>query len=182
MDKSDLTKRMDGALKALAHDLSGLRTGRASPSFLDPVVVEAYGDRMPVSQVANISVQDAKLISVQVWDKELVKAVEKAINLADLGVTASSDGQLIRVPIPALSEERRKDMVKVAHKYGENARVAIRNIRRDAVDSVKKQERDHEISQDEMHKYTDEIQKVTDDYVKKVDTAVSEREKEIMHI
>ena len=140
--KNDLTKRMDGAIKALNHDLKGLRTGRSSPNFLDSVTVEVYGDRLPMSQVANVTVQDPKLIVVQVWDKSIVKAVEKAINIADLGVTASADGQLVRVTIPALSEDRRKELVKVAHKFAENSRVAIRNIRRDGGDLIKKMEKD----------------------------------------
>lgn len=182
MDKNDLIKRMEGALKALHHDFGGLRTGRASPSFLDSVMVEAYDDRMHVSQLANVTVQDPKMIVVQVWDKSLVKAVEKAINIADLGVTASADGQLVRVPIPALSEERRKDLVKVAHKFAENARIAIRNVRRDGIDLIKKQEKDHEISEDVMHKHSDEVQKLTDEYIKKVDQALADREKEMMHI
>ena len=180
--RQDLVKRMEGALKALNHDLGGLRTGRASPNMLDSVVVEAYDDRVPLSQVANVSVQDAKLISVQVWDKSLVKAVEKAINIADLGVTASADGQLVRVPIPALSEDRRKELVKVAHKFAENARVAARNIRRDGMDAIKKLEKDGEISKDGVHRAGDEVQKLTDEYIKKIDLALAKREKEIMHI
>lgn len=180
--KEDLIKRMEGALKALHHDLKGLRTGRASPSLLDSVVVEAYGDRMPISQLANVTVQDPKLLSVQVWDATVVKAIEKAINAADLGVTASADGQLIRVPIPQLNEERRKEMVKVAHKFAENARVSVRNVRRDGVDAIKKMEKDQGVSQDEIHKEVDEVQKLTDDYIKKIDQALAEREKEIMHI
>lgn len=182
MDKNDLNKRMDGAVKALMHDLSGLRTGRASTNMLDTVIVEAYGDKMPLNQVANITIQDAKLLIVQVWDKELTKAVEKAISLADLGVTASAEGQTIRVSVPPLSEERRKDLVKVAHKYAENAKVAVRNIRRDGVDHLKKQEKEKEISEDELRKLTDEIQKLTDEHTKKIDQALAEREKEIMHI
>ena len=180
--KDDLVKRMEGAIKSLYHDLKGLRTGRASPSLLDSVVVEAYGDRMPIAQLANVTVQDPKLLSVQVWDATVVKAIEKAINAADLGVTASADGQLIRVPIPQLNEERRREMVKVAHKFAENARIAVRNVRRDGVDLIKKMEKDQGVSQDEIHKEVDEVQKLTDEYVKKIDQALAEREKEIMHI
>jgi ribosome recycling factor len=180
--KNDLIKRMDGAIKTLQHDLKGLRTGRASPNLLDSVVVEAYDDKLPLNQVANVTVQDARLVLVQVWDKALVKNVEKAINIADIGVSAIADGQLVRVPIPQLSEERRKELVKVAHKFAENSRVAIRNIRRDGVDLIKKMEKDRGISQDEIHKAIDEIQKLTDDFIKKVDQALAEREKEIMHI
>ncbi len=180
--KDDLVKRMEGAIKSLHHDLKSLRTGRASPNLLDSVMVEAYGDKLPINQLANITVQDPKLLSVQVWDATTVKAIEKAINAADLGVTASADGQLIRVPIPQLNEERRKEMVKVAHKFAENARIAVRNIRRDGVDLIKKMEKDQGISQDDIHKEVDEVQKLTDDYIKKVDQALAEREKEIMHI
>ena len=180
--KDDLVKRMEGAINSLHHDLKGLRTGRASPSLLDSVVVEAYGDRMPIAQLANVTVQDPKLLSVQVWDATVVKAIEKAINAADLGVTASADGQLIRVPIPQLNEERRREMVKVAHKFAENARIAVRNVRRDGVDLIKKMEKDQGVSQDEIHKEVDEVQKLTDEYVKKIDQALAEREKEIMHI
>jgi ribosome recycling factor len=180
--KDDLVKRMEGAIKSLHHDLKGLRTGRASPSLLDSVVVEAYGDRMPIAQLANVTVQDPKLLSVQVWDATVVKAIEKAINAADLGVTASADGQLIRVPIPQLNEERRREMVKVAHKFAENARIAVRNVRRDGVDLIKKMEKDQGVSQDEIHKEVDEVQKLTDEYIKKIDQALAEREKEIMHI
>lgn len=177
---SDLRKRMDGAISTLQSEFSGLRTGRASASLLEHVVVDAYGSNMPLNQVANITVPEPRMINVQVWDKEMVKAVEKAITNASLGLNPSADGQTVRVPVPELSEERRKELQKVAGKYAENTRVAIRNVRRDGMDDVKKAEKESEISKDDAKRDSDEIQKITDEYVKKVDDMLAAKEKDIM--
>ncbi len=186
MDKKeliqDLTHRMEGALKVLDNELKGLRTGRASAHLLDPVVVEAYGDKMPISQLGTISTPDARTISVQVWDKSMVKTVEKAIADANLGVNTATDGQVIRVPVPPLSEDRRKDLVKLGHKYGENTKIAVRNIRRDGMESAKKFEKDGEVSEDELKKLEDEIQKLTDNFVSKIDEQIKIKEQEILNI
>lgn len=180
--KEDLEKRMTGAMNALENSLGGLRTGRASPALLEPVMAEAYGDRMPLSQLATVSVPESRLITVQVWDASLVKTVEKAITNANLGVNPVAEGQLIRVPVPALSEERRKELVKLAHKYGEDAKISVRNVRRDGMDTLKKQEKDNEISQDEQHTLNDEVQKLTDRFIQKIDELVSQKEKDIMQV
>ena len=179
---ADLKKRMDGALASLDHDLKGIRTGRASANLLDAVTVEAYGDRMPISQLATITVPEARLIMVQVWDKAMVKAVEKGISHADLGVTTSVDGQYIRVPLPPLSEERRKELAKLAGKDGEKAKIALRNVRRDSLDSLKKLEKDGQLAKDAHHAANDEVQKITDDYVRRIDEAVAAKEREILHV
>ncbi len=181
-DTQELQRRMDGALKTLHHEFGGLRTGRASPSLLDVVQVEMYGSHMPISQLGTVSAPEPRMLTVQVWDKTAVKAVEKAIANANLGVNPSADGQLIRVPIPPLSEDRRKEMVKVAGKYAEQAKVAVRNVRRDGMDSLKAQEKSGAISEDALRKSSDQIQKLTDDYVKKVDEALVVKEKEIMAV
>jgi ribosome recycling factor len=185
MDKTsllnDLKKRMDGALASLDHDLKGVRTGRASANFLDSVVVEAYGDRMHLSQLATVTVPEARLINVQVWDKEMVKTVEKAIAHADLGVNPSADGTSIRVPLPILSQERRNELVKIAAKHGETCKISVRNVRRDGMDQLKKMEKDSEISKDDHHSISEEIQKVTEDYVKKIDSVVTLKEKDILN-
>lgn len=181
-DIEDLKRRMDGAVKALHTEFAGLRTGRASAGLLDPVMVEAYGNAMPLAQVATINVPDARLISVQVWDRGMVGAVEKAILNAGLGLNPSSDGQNVRVPIPPLSEERRKELVKVASKYAEDAKISIRNIRRDGMDKLKKMEKDGELSQDEQKKFSDRIQTATDDFVAKIDEALSTKEKDILKV
>ena len=180
--KKSLTEKMEKALSVLDKECSGLRTGRASAHLLDPVVVEMYGSKMPLSQVGTIATPDAKTITVQVWDKEMVKTVEKAIADANLGVNPMSDGQLIRMNLPPISEERRKELVKLAHKYGENTKVALRNIRRDGMDLLKKMEKDNEISKDEHHQYSEEIQKLTDDFSKRVDSFVEVKEKEILTV
>lgn len=180
--KQSLTEKMNKALAVLDKEHSGLRTGRASAHLLDPVVVEMYGSRMPLSQVGTISTPDAKTITVQVWDKEMVKTVEKAIADANLGLNPNSDGQLIRMNLPILSEERRKELVKLAHKYGENTKIALRNIRRDGMDALKKMEKDNEISKDEHHDYADEVQKLTDEFIQKVDKLAGAKEKEILTI
>ncbi|TAE81819.1 MAG: ribosome recycling factor [Alphaproteobacteria bacterium] len=178
----EYTKRMDGALASLTHEFGGLRTGRASTNLLDSVVVEAYGSRMPISQVGTVNVPESRLLTVQVWDNSMVKAVEKAIANAGLGVNPSVDGQTIRVPLPALTEERRKELVKLAGKYAEHGRIAVRNVRRDGMDEIKKAEKDSKISEDEQRKLSDELQKMTDDYVKKIDSMLEQKEKDIMQV
>jgi ribosome recycling factor len=184
MDKNaflkDMKVRMDNTINNLDNDLKGLRTGRATANLLDPVHVESYGSRVPLSQVATVSVADARTISVQVWDKGMLKTVEKAIVEASLGVTPIADGNSIRIPIPPLTEERRKELVKIGGKYGENAKISIRNIRRDAMDDLKKLEKDSKISKDEHHSCSDDVQKVTDDYSGKIDSKVKQKEQEIM--
>lgn len=179
-DINELRRRMEGALKTLHQEFSGLRTGRANASLLDNIQVEAYGSMMPLNQVATVSVPEPRLLSVQVWDKGVVKSVEKAINLAGLGVNAIADGQLVRVPIPDLSQERRQELSKIAGKYAESGKVAIRNVRRDGMESLKKMEKDGDISKDEHTKQSDGIQKLTDEYIKKVDDALAAKEKEIL--
>ncbi len=179
---SDLRKKMTTALDVVHKDFSGLRTGRASPNLLESVVVDAYGSRMHINQVGNISVPEPRLLTVQIWDATLAPAVEKAIRDAGLGLNPSIAGAVIRVPLPELSEERRKELVKVAGKYAEQGRIAIRNIRRDGMDQVKSIEKAGHVSEDESHKLTDEIQKVTDEFIKKVDEALTHKEKEILQV
>jgi ribosome recycling factor len=182
LDLDDIERRMDGAVGALKAEFAGLRTGRASASLLEPIQVEAYGSRMPLNQVGTISVPEPRMISVQVWDRSMTKAVEKAIRESDLGLNPQSDGQLIRVPLPDLSEERRAELVKVASKYAESARVAVRNVRRDGMDHLKKMEKDGDISQDDRRLYEEEIQELTDKHVKAIDEALASKEKDIMQV
>jgi ribosome recycling factor len=179
-DLPGLRKRMEGAIKTLAHEFSGLRTGRASTNLLDSVMVDAYGSMTPLNQLANISVPESRLLTVQVWDKTMVKAVEKGIASAGLGLNPAADGQLIRVPIPELSQERRTELVKVAGKYAEASKVAVRNIRRDGMDHFKKMEKDSKVSKDEHQRKSDEIQKLTDEFIKKIDDTLAAKEKEIL--
>lgn len=179
---ADLKRRMDGALSSFENDLKSLRTGRASASLLDPVVVDAYGSNMPLNQLANVNVPDPRTISVQVWDQQMVSAVEKAIANAGLGLNPIADGGYVRVPIPDLSEERRKELVKAAHQYAENSKVAIRNVRRDGMDGVKKLEKEGGISEDELHDRGDEIQKLTDDHIKRIEEALAAKEKDILEV
>ena len=179
---NELKRRMDGALEALRRELAGLRTGRASAHLLDPVVVKAYGGEMPLNQVGTVNVPEPRMITVQVWDRSLVTAVEKSIRDANLGVNPQSDGQLVRVPIPELSRERRQELTKLAHKYAEQGRVAVRNVRRDGMETLKKMEKDGKISQDEHRRQNDEVQKLTDDHIKKVDEALAQKEKEILQV
>ncbi len=179
---ANLTQRMESALKALQHEFSGLRTGRASTNLLDNVQVDAYGSMLPLNQVGNVTAPEARLLSVSVWDKSMVKAVEKAIRESDLNLNPAVDGQTIRVPIPAPSEERRKEMVKIAHKYAESSKVAVRNVRRDGMDELKKQEKDKQISEDEHRTQSDKIQKLTDDFVKKIDEMLVVKEKDILSV
>ncbi len=179
-DLPGLRKRMEGAMKTLAHEFSGLRTGRASTNMLDTVMVDAYGSLTPLNQLANINIPESRLLTVQVWDKTMVKAVEKGIASAGLGLNPSADGQLIRVPIPELSQERRAELVKVAGKYAEATKVSVRNIRRDGMDHFKKLEKDGAVSKDEHQRKSEEIQKLTDEFIKKVDESLAVKEKEIL--
>src|ERR1043165_5086186 len=177
---NEFSRRMDGALEARRKAFGGLRTGRASANLLEPVHVSAYGNDMPLNQVGTVNVPEPRMITVQVWDRGMVGAVEKAIRDAGLGLNPMADGNTVRVPIPELSRERRQELSKVAHKYAEQARIAIRNVRRDAMDFLKKQEKDGKISEDEHHGLNDQAQKLTDEHVKKVDDALATKEKEIL--
>lgn len=181
-NKEELNRRMNGAVATVKSELAGLRTGRASAALLDPVKVEAYGNIMPINQVGTVGTPEPRLITVQVWDKGMVKAVDKAIREAGLGLNPQTDGQLIRVPLPELNEERRKELVKLAHKYAESARVAVRNVRRDGMDALKKAEKDGKIGQDEHHKLGDELQKLTDGHIRDIDQALHGKEQEIMQV
>jgi ribosome recycling factor len=181
-DLNDLKRRMQGAISALKQELSGLRTGRASTALLDHVQVEAYGTHMPLNQLATISVPEPRLLNVQVWDRSMVHAVEKAISAANLGLTPSTEGQVLRLRIPELNEERRREIVKVAHKYTEGARVAVRHVRRDGLDLLKKLEKDHKISEDEHNRQADEVQKATDTTIAEVEKLLAAKEKEIMTV
>jgi ribosome recycling factor len=175
-------KRMEGALSALKHEFGGLRTGRASVSLIEPIHVEAYGASTPINQLAAINVPEPRMISVQVWDRANVAAVDKAIRASGLGLNPIMEGQTLRIPVPPLSGERRQELAKLAGKYAELARVAVRNVRRDAMDHLKKQEKDHQISEDQHKKLHDQVQKATDEYVKKVDDSLSAKEEEIMQV
>lgn len=181
-DLEDLRRRMEGAVKVLNQEFGGLRTGRASVGLLEPVSVEAYGGQMPLSQLATVSAPEARLLTVQVWDKTMVKAVDTAIRDGGLGLNPIAEGQLIRVPIPELTEERRKELVKVAHKYAEQTRVAMRNVRHHGMDALKHMENDGEISKDRHRDLADDIQKVTDQYVTKVGEVLESKEQEIMQV
>jgi ribosome recycling factor len=181
-DLSALEKRMTGALDALKKEFSGLRTGRASASLLEPVHVDAYGSSMPLTQVGTISVPEPRMLTVQVWDKALVSHVDKAIREAGLGLNPMADGQLVRVPIPALNEERRNELKKIAHKYTEQARVAVRNVRRDGMEMLKKMEKDGALSQDDQRAASEKVQKLTDGYIKKIDEALVHKEGEITQV
>lgn len=181
-DLNDIKRRMQGAVTSLKNDLSGLRTGRASASLVEPIQVEAYGAAMPMNQVATISVPEPRLLSVQVWDRGMVGAVEKAIRESDLGLNPQTEGQVIRLRIPEMNEQRRKEMVKVAHKYAEEARIAIRHVRRDGLDTLKKLEKDGALSQDDEKRQADLVQKTTDEHVAEVDSVLAAKEKEIMQV
>jgi len=182
VDLDDLSRRMQSTLGVLKTDFAGLRTGRASASMLDPISVSAYGQSMPINQVANVSVPEPRMVAVQVWDKGMVSAVEKAIRESSLGLNPVVDGQLLRLPIPELNEERRQELVKVAHKYAEQAKVAIRHVRRDGMDTAKKAEKDGDISQDDLRVASDEIQKLTDNMISEVDSMLSKKEQEITQV
>ena len=179
---ADLRRRMDGTLEVLRKEFAGLRTGRASASLLDPVQVEAYGSHMPLNQVATVSVPEPRLIVVQVWDRSMAKAVDKAIREAGLGLNPQTEGQTLRIPIPDLNEERRKELTRVAAKYTEQARVAIRNVRHAGLDPLKKKEKDGEITQDQHRKLQHDIQALTDQYIKKIDDLLHQKEKEILQV
>jgi ribosome recycling factor len=179
---AELKRRMQGAVAVLKQELAGLRTGRASPHLLDPVQVDAYGSHMPLNQVGTVSVPEPRLISVQVWDRSLVHAVEKAIVNANLGLSPATEGQVIRLRIPELNEERRKELVKVAHKYAESARVAVRHVRRDGLEVLKKLEKDHKISEDDHKHEADLVQKATDQTIVEIDQALAAKEKEILTV
>ncbi|MCF8474752.1 MAG: ribosome recycling factor [Emcibacter sp.] len=182
IDLNDLKRRMKGAIENLKSEFVGLRTGRASVNLMDPVMVDAYGSQMPLNQIATISTPDARMISVQVWDKSMVSSAEKAIRNAGLGLNPVTDGQTLRVPIPELNEERRAELTKVAGKYAEQTRIAVRNVRRDGMDTIKRLEKDSEISQDEQKSFSDRIQKLTDEMIKEIDLLSDIKENEIMHI
>ena len=177
---SDLNRRMHGALEALRHDLGGLRTGRASIALVDPIHVEVYGSNMPLNQVATVSTPEPRMLSVQVWDRSNVQPVEKAIRNAGLGINPIVDGQVIRLPIPELTEERRKELAKLVGQYAEKAKVAVRNVRRDGMDHLKADEKKHEISEDERKRLEHEVQKLTDDTIKEIDIIAETKEKEIL--
>lgn len=179
---ADLKRRMENTLEALHRDFAGLRTGRASVALLEPVMIDAYGSQMPINQVGTIGAPEPRLLTVQVWDKSMVSAVEKSIREAGLGLNPMADGQLIRVPLPELSQERRIEMTKIAKKYAENARVSIRNIRRDGMDALKKMEKEENLPEDEHHHYADQVQQLTDDFIKKIDEDLVNKEKDIMQV
>ena len=180
--KNDTQTRMDKTLEALKTDFGSLRAGRAHVSLLDGIMVEAYGSPTPLAQVGTVSVPDARTLSVSVWDRGLAKAVEKAIMESDLGLNPASDGQLIRIPIPPLSEERRKELTKIAGKYSENSKVAVRNVRRDAMDEIKKLKKDNAISEDDEKRFENEIQKLTDEAIRKIDSLLASKEKDILQV
>ena len=181
-DINELKRRMQGATQLLKQELGGLRTGRASASLLEPIHVEAYGTHMPLNQVATIAVPEPRLISVQVWDKSMVKAVEKAIVDSNLGLTPATEGQVLRLRVPELNAERRKELVKVAHKYAEAARVAVRHVRRDGLDILKKLEKNHEMSEDDQERLAGDVQKATDGSIAEIDQLLAAKEKEILTV
>jgi ribosome recycling factor len=182
LDINDLEKRMQGALNVLHEEFTGLRTGRASASLLDRVVVNAYGNEMPLNQLASVSVPESRLLVVNVWDRVNAAAVEKGIRDSGLGLNPVSDGQMVRVPVPELSAERRDELAKVANRYGEQARISVRNVRRDGMDQLKKMEKDSEISKDEHRAWGEETQQMTDRFIKEIDGLLAEKEKEIRQI
>jgi ribosome recycling factor len=181
-DLADVKRRMQASLSVLKQELGGLRTGRASPSLVEPIQVDAYGSHMPMNQVATVSVPEPRLISIQVWDNSLVKSVEKAIRDSNLGLNPSTEGTTVRVRIPELNQERRQELVKVAHKYAEAARVAVRHVRRDGLDHLKKLQKDGHVSEDEIKRHETDVQKATDQAIADVDQSLSHKEKEIMSV
>ena len=182
VDMNDVSRRMDASVSSLSIDFSGLRAGRASTAMLDPVSVDAYGSKMPLNQVSNISVPESRLLTVTVWDAGLTDVVEKAIRESGLGLNPQTEGNVIRIPVPDLSEERRKEMVKVAGKYAESGRVAIRNIRRDAIEAVRKAEKEGGMSEDERHGLENDVQKLTDSHIAKIDDMLAQKEKDILSV
>ncbi len=181
-DLADLQRRMQGAIQSLKHEFGGLRTGRASAALLDPIQVEAYGQSMPMNQVATVSVPEPRMLSVQVWDKGMVNAVDKAIRSANLGLSPNVEGQVLRIRIPELNEQRRKELVKVANTYAEDARIAVRHVRRDGIDAIKKALKDKTISEDDQKRLETDVQKTTDKFVSEIDQTLSAKEKEIMQV
>lgn len=181
-DISDFTKRMDGAITSFQKDLGGLRTGKASPHLVDSILIDAYGNKSPLNQVANVSAPETKLIMIQVWDKSLVGAVEKSIRDAGLGLNPVVDGQNVRIPMPDLNEDRRRELVKIAKDYGENAKVAVRHVRRDGMELLKTLEKDKKLSKDDAFKDSEQLQKLTDDHVGNIDSILSSKESEIMQV
>jgi len=182
LDLDDVKRRMEGSLSSLKSEFMGLRAGRASTGMLEPIMVDAYGSKMPITQVGNISAPEPRLLTVTVWDASLTSAVEKAIRESDLGLNPMAEGTLIRVPIPDLSEERRRDMVKVAGRYAETARVSVRNVRRDGIETARKMQKESLISEDELRDLEGDIQKLTDEHVKQIDDALANKEREITHV
>lgn len=182
LDLAGLESRMTGVIESFKHDLSGLRTGRASANLLDPIMVDAYGSKVPLNQVANISVPEPRLLSVSVWDKAMVGAVERAIRESSLGLNPITDGTMLRLPLPELNEQRRKELVKIAGQYGESSRVSIRHVRRDGMEQLKKLEKDGSISKDDVHSLGEKVQKLTDDMIAQIDKLLSVKETEIMQI
>jgi ribosome recycling factor len=178
----DLRRRMDGAVEVLRKEFGGLRTGRASASLVEPITVAAYGGMMPLNQLANVNVPEPRMITVQVWDRAMVKAVDKAIRESGLGLNPQTEGQVIRVPIPDLNEERRRELTRVAAKYAEQARVSVRNIRRDGVELLRRREKEAEISQDQQRKLQQDVQHVTDEYIKRIDEALAQKDGEILQV
>lgn len=181
-DLDDIERRMKGAVEALKREFQGLRTGRASTGLLEPIAVDAYGAKMPINQVGTVGVPEPRMLTVQVWDKSMVAAVEKAIRDSGLGLNPMTDGQLVRIPIPELSGERRQELTKIAGRYTEQARVAVRNLRREAMDGLKKAEKDGELSQDDHKLYADEVQSLTDQYIGEVDETAKQKEAEILQV
>jgi ribosome recycling factor len=180
--KADLTRRMEGALEALKREFGGLRTGRASPALLDPIKVEAYGQMTPINQVATIAVPESRMLTVQVWDRSMVNAVVAAVRDCGLGLNPQPDGQLIRVPLPMLTEERRNELAKTAAKYAENARIAVRGVRRDGMEQIKALQKKSEISEDDERNWSDEVQKLTDATIKRLDETLADKEKDIRQV
>lgn len=180
--KKDVSRRMEGALEVLLKEFGGLRTGRASTSLLESLMIDAYGSQMPINQIGTIGIPEPRTLTVQVWDKSMVKSVEKAIMESGLGLNPISDGQLVRVPLPALTEERRQELSKIAAKFAEEARIAVRNVRRHTMDELKRSEKDGSITEDEYHEYAQEVQDLTDSFVKKIDETLSHKEKDILQV
>ena len=181
-DLNDIKRRMDGAVNALQHDLAGLRTGRASASLLDPITVEAYGTQTPLNQLANVSIPEPRMLSVSVWDKSMVGKVERAIRDSHLGLNPITDGTTLRIPLPELNEQRRKELVKVAHTYAENGRISARHVRRDGMETLKKLEKDGDMGQDDARQMSERVQKVTDETISEIDRTLSAKEAEIMQV
>jgi ribosome recycling factor len=180
--KTDLSRRMDGAMETLRREFAGLRTGRAHPGLLEPVKVIAYGTEMPLNQVGTVGTPEPRMLTVQVWDKSMISAVEKAIRDSGLGLNPSTDGMMIRVPIPQLTTERRNELAKMAHKYAEGAKISVRGVRRDGMEQIKGLEKKHEIGEDLAKNWSEEVQKLTDQFIKKVDEALADKEKDIKQV